>query len=233
MHQNTSPKRGLLIAVEGGDRCGKSTQCRLLCTWLQQNTTHPCQYLKFPGKPHPPASIQQTAQHPLEKSSTTISATTGTSLMTTQSICSLPPTAGSSSTHHPFPATHREQIEEHLQKGTSIVLDRYVYSGAAYGAAKGLDLQWCKTPDRGLPQPDVVLFIDLPVDQAAARAGYGDERYEDLAFQQSVRAQFELLRDASWHMVGGEGTPSEVHERIAGVLQRGDWLGRELGYICW
>lgn len=41
-------------------------------------------------------------------------------------------------------------IEETLEKGTHIVCDRYWYSGAAYSSAKGLDFEWCLTPDKGL-----------------------------------------------------------------------------------
>ena len=43
-----------------------------------------------------------------------------------------------------------------------------------------MSLDWCKSPDHGLPEPDLVLFIDLSPEAAAARAGYGEERYEKL-----------------------------------------------------
>ena len=41
----------------------------------------------------------------------------------------------------------RDKLEQALMSGTSLIVDRYAYSGAAYTAAKqiaGLDLQWCK-----------------------------------------------------------------------------------------
>lgn len=70
-------------------------------------------------------------------------------------------------------------IESTLKAGTSIVCDRYAYSGVAFSAAKVdanndaiLDLEWCKHPDRGLPAPDCVLFLDLTAEQAEARGGY-------------------------------------------------------------
>ena len=39
-----------------------------------------------------------------------------------------------------------------LQSGVTLVVDRYSYSGVAFTAAKkmeGLDLEWCKAPERG------------------------------------------------------------------------------------
>ena len=41
----------------------------------------------------------------------------------------------------------RDLLLQKLQEGVSLVVDRYVYSGAAFTAAKkvdGLSLQWCK-----------------------------------------------------------------------------------------
>ncbi len=53
-----------------------------------------------------------------------------------------------------------------------------------------LDLEWCKSPDRGLPQPDRVFFLNLSEEAAAARGDYGQERYEKKEFQEKVKEIF-------------------------------------------
>lgn len=35
-------------------------------------------------------------------------------------------------------------MESKLRSGISLIVDRYSYSGVAFSAAKGLDLEWCK-----------------------------------------------------------------------------------------
>lgn len=35
-------------------------------------------------------------------------------------------------------------MESKLLSGTTLVVDRYSYSGVAFSAAKGLDIEWCK-----------------------------------------------------------------------------------------
>lgn len=35
-------------------------------------------------------------------------------------------------------------MESKLKAGTTLVIDRYSYSGVAFSVAKGLDLDWCK-----------------------------------------------------------------------------------------
>lgn len=42
--------RGLLIALEGGDRCGKSTQCTLVLEYLTKVMNQPTFFIKFPER---------------------------------------------------------------------------------------------------------------------------------------------------------------------------------------
>jgi dTMP kinase len=52
-----------------------------------------------------------------------------------------------------------------------------------------MDAAWCKAPDAGLPAPDLVVYLELDHAAAAARAGFGGERYEKAEFQDRVSAQ--------------------------------------------
>ena len=38
----------------------------------------------------------------------------------------------------------RSLMESKLKSGTTIIVDRYSYSGVAFSSAKGLDFDWCK-----------------------------------------------------------------------------------------
>lgn len=67
--------RGLLIAVEGCDRGGKTTQCKLLQEYLNAKFGICSEYVKFPGNTFsfglfPQLYEIQTEQHRLERSST-------------------------------------------------------------------------------------------------------------------------------------------------------------------
>ena len=92
-------------------------------------------------------------------------------------------------------------------------------------AAKGLDLEWCKTPDAGLPQPDVILFMRLSVDATAGRGGFGLERYESGAFQEKVLMQFNKLAEEArdkqaglWVDVDASGSVEDVHQRVRDAI---------------
>lgn len=87
----------------------------------------------------------------------------------------------------------RSTIEELLNSGTTVVCDRYVFSGISFSAAKGLALTWCRSPDISLPAPDLTLFLDISPEKARERGGYGEERYEKEALQREVRKIFHSL----------------------------------------
>lgn len=87
-------------------------------------------------------------------------------------------------------------IQADLAAGTTIIIDRYYYSGCVYSAAKNnpsMTLEWCRKPDVGLPRPDMCIFLDISAEDAAKRGGYGTEKYEKKEMQDRVRELFETL----------------------------------------
>jgi dTMP kinase len=108
------------------------------------------------------------------------------------------PSAPKSNTHM---STHSlisnsASIQSDLAAGTTIIIDRYYYSGAVYSAAKhnpSMSLEWCRQPDVGLPRPDLCIFLDISSEDAAKRGGYGSEKYEKKEMQDRVRELFETL----------------------------------------
>lgn len=106
----------------------------------------------------------------------------------------------------------RKTIVSLLSSGTTVLCDRYYYSGVVYSAAKqnpSLSLGWARHPEVGLPRPDLVLFLDLDEEAARARGGWGGELYERAEMQRRVR---ELFWGLSLGKIGTavEGKPEGV-----------------------
>ncbi|MFA5039981.1 MAG: dTMP kinase [Candidatus Omnitrophota bacterium] len=147
----TTPKRGLFVCIEGIDGAGKTTQVDMLVAALRMRGIAAVA-MRFPDRRTPTgraldAYLAATAKTPEDAMD--------------------PHTA-----HLLFSANRwekRAEIERTLAAGTTIVVDRYIYSGIAYSVAKGLDLEWCKAADRGLPVPDVVLYLAVPTTVALER----------------------------------------------------------------
>ena len=87
-------------------------------------------------------------------------------------------------------------IQADLAAGTTVIIDRYYYSGCVYSAAKQnptLSLAWCRHPEVGLPRPDLCLFLDISAEDAAKRGGFGTEKYEKKELQDRVRELFQVM----------------------------------------
>ncbi|KAI5854381.1 thymidylate kinase-domain-containing protein [Tricharina praecox] len=166
--------RGALIVIEGLDRAGKTTQCALLESRLYNS-----RLIKFPDRTTPIGQVINT-------------------YLTTDSDSDSSPLLEDHAIHLLFSANRWEALPSllaSLEAGETLILDRYIYSGIAFSIAKGtLGYEYARAPDVGLPSPDAVVFLDLPVDVAKGRAGFGGERYERSDVQERVRGCFDEVR---------------------------------------
>ncbi|KAM3619557.1 uncharacterized protein V6R79_010098 [Siganus canaliculatus] len=188
-------KRGALIVLEGVDKAGKTTQCKKLVQALQQSG-RPAEMMRFPDRT---TTIGQLISAYLENKNDLEDHTV----------------------HLLFSANRWELVpmmKKKLEQGTTLVVDRYAFSGAAFtGAKPGFCLEWCKKPDEGLPKPDLVMFLQLSPAEAALRGQYGEERYESSSFQRTVQKKFEqLMKDPSvnWQVIDASQGVEDVHKDI-------------------
>ncbi|KAL1991838.1 hypothetical protein VTN49DRAFT_5146 [Thermomyces lanuginosus] len=169
----TKSSRGALIVVEGLDRAGKSSQCeRLLRSLLDAN--YKAQYIRFPDRATPTGKLIDSYLR-------------GETHLDDHAV------------HLLFSANRWEKaqsIRDDIASGTTVIIDRYSFSGAVYSTAKNipnLSLDWAWHPEVGLPRPDLCLFLSISPEEAARRGGYGSERYETNAMQNNVRELFTSL----------------------------------------
>lgn len=158
LNSNAEQKRGAFILLEGVDRCGKTTQVARLTARLLA------------------ASLAATAMRFPDR-------TTATGQIINSYLQSPSTQLDDHAVHLLFSANRWEaadKIAAAVQAGTTVVCDRYAYSGVAFSSAKVasdgtetplLSLEWCQAPDRGLPAPDCVIFLDLSQEEAEQRGG--------------------------------------------------------------
>ena len=104
------------------------------------------------------------------------------------------------------------ELHAWLGAGRAVVIDRYVGSGLAYGAAQGLDLDWMACVERDLPVPDLTILLDIPPEMSLARKPAGRDAYESrLDLLSKVRrAYLRLAESPSWRTVDATGDREAV-----------------------
>lgn len=190
-------ERGALIVFEGCDHSGKTTQCKKLVSALNEAGIK-TEAMRFPDR------------------TTTIGKMIDSYL---GNKCDIE----DHSVHLLFSANRWEmvpKIKTLIESGTTLIVDRYAYSGVAFtGAKEGFDLYWCKQPDVGLPQPDRVIYLTLSPEEAASRGTFGKERYELKDFQQKVSSNFEKLRDSTWMEVKADKSIDDLHRELLNIAK--------------
>lgn len=121
-----------------------------------------------------------------------------------------------------------------VNEGWTIIMDRYVYSGVVFSAAKGLGYEYCRTPDTGLPRPDAVIFLDLSAADAAKRGGFGEERYEVPKMQRRVREMFQFMMEdvrdeGDWKVLDAGKSVEEVQGEIWGLVEKAEEFAKGTG----
>ncbi|GBE86321.1 thymidylate kinase [Sparassis latifolia] len=192
--------RGTFIAIEGLDRSGKSTQTTLLAERLQRAGVE-TKFIKFPDRSTPIGKM-------------------------IDAYLSSQTELDDHAIHLLFSANRWElasSIENALRAGTTVICDRYAFSGIAFSAAKaleGLSYEWCRAPDVYLPAPDATLFLNVSLAAAAARGGYGKERYETEDVQARVRAVFDRIgaeveeAEGMWITIDADASTEEVAQAV-------------------
>ena len=116
------------------------------------------------------------------------------------------------------------EIAPALAAGEVVVCDRYVASTCAYQAAAGIDREklHAMLGAERVPEPDLTLWLRVPVAQALARLARGArERFERAEFLERVDAEYARLEldeiDASR---GSEEVEAKILERVLEALAR-------------
>jgi dTMP kinase len=170
-----APRRGLLIAFEGGEGAGKTTQARLLAIWLREQGY----------------DVVATQEPGATKVGMRLRA-----LLLDTAHTGLSPRAEALM----YAADRAEHVESviapALERGTVVVTDRYVDSSIAYqgrgrnqpvGEVAGLN-RWAT----GGLEPDLTILLDLPPQDGLGRRSVSADRLEaePADFHERVREGF-------------------------------------------
>jgi dTMP kinase len=181
------------IVLEGIDQSGKTTQAKLLVARLSQEGFR-VGVLSFPV--YDSGSGKLIEEYLAEKNR-----------MPFRAICVL------------YSLNRWESVDKInilLKDNDFVVASRYTGSSLAYGMAGGLDYEWLANLDKGLPSPDVVLFLNIPLRTSLTRKTEGRDAHErQKEYLERVRRNYlDLARKHSWRLVRGSGSVESVQQRV-------------------
>jgi len=188
--------RGKFIVFEGSDRTGKTTQSKLLFEKLKRRGV-PVKRMSFPNRETESGQMIDAYLKGIQNYS-------------------------AECIHLLFSVNRWKCIKEmecDLNNGITLIVDRYSYSGVAFSVSKGLQLEWCKMSEKGLPKPDVILYFRGDIDSISLRDGFGSERYETLQIQRKVNEVYDkMMLDATdnnlWKLIDADGNIENISQEV-------------------
>lgn len=204
---------GLLIVIEGTDGSGKSTQLELLKKSIQDKS-----YGVMVSEWKTSRLIANVIDDAKERN--LLNATTYSLLYAAD-----------------FADRLENQIIPALKSGFIVLLDRYFYTALARDVVRGQDFEWVKNLYEYAPEPDLIFYLDMPVDVLLKRiiGTTGLDFYEsgrDIGFSTDFYKSFEIYQDrclehynrmkSEYNFISIDGTKSikEIHKIMNDEVQK-------------
>jgi len=201
-------KRGVFIAFEGIDGCGKTTQIKKFVHYLFDKHKH--NHIVFTRNPYKDVNIRAILREDDD------------ALTQAEKLAEL------------FIADRKKQAEEAIEpalgKGFFVVTDRYKLTTIAYQGAQGVDMRELAKKHDSLPVPNLTIVVDVPAQIAGERMKKDMERKteqkfeKNLEFLENVRQNMlksgEILKGERILVVDGTKSPDETFSEIVGIFER-------------
>ena len=203
---------GLLVVIEGTDGSGKSTQLELLKRYMQDMS-----YGVMVSEWKTSRLIAKVIDEAKERN--LLNASTYSLLYAAD-----------------FADRLENQIIPALNAGFIVLLDRYYYTALARDVVRGQDIEWVKNLYEFAPEPDLVFYLDMPVDILLKRiiGTTGLDFYEsgrDIGFSTDFYKSFEIYQNrcleeynrmkSEYGFISIDGTKSieEIHNEMKHHVQ--------------
>lgn len=204
---------GLLIVIEGTDGSGKSTQLNLLKKAIQDKS-----YGVMVSEWKTSRLIADVIDDAKERN--LLNATTYSLLYAAD-----------------FADRLENQIIPALKSGFIVLLDRYFYTALARDVVRGQNIEWVKNLYEYAPEPDLVFYLDMPVDVLLKRiiGTTGLNYYEsgrDVGFSTDFYKSFEIYQNkcleqynemkSEFNFISIDGTKpvGEIHKIMNDEVQK-------------
>lgn len=189
--------QGKLIALEGPDGCGKSTQLDLLSDWLRKGG-------------HEVISTKEPTDNPIGK--ILKNALLGEIDLSLEAEALL---FASDRAQH-----FHEVIRPNVEMGKIVVTGRYILSSLAYQTSRGLEQKWVEKINEKVIKPDITILIDISPEIGLERKKSSrnpDQFEKDLELQKEVRETYKrIAKEKDIPIIDG----SMSRERVQGQIRR-------------
>ena len=212
-YKTKSGYEGLLVVIEGTDGSGKSTQLELLKRSIQDKS-----YGVMVSEWKTSRLIAKVIDDAKERN--LLNATTYSLLYAAD-----------------FADRLENQIIPALKSGFIVLLDRYYYTALARDVVRGQDINWVKNLYDYAPEPDLIFYLDMPVEVLLKRiigttglnyyesgrdVGFSTDFYKSFKiYQQKCLDEYNNMKSIyNFKSIDGTMSVEEIHKIMNDEVQK-------------
>ena len=212
-YKTKSGYEGLLVVIEGTDGSGKSTQLELLKRSIQDKS-----YGVMVSEWKTSRLIANVIDDAKERN--LLNATTYSLLYAAD-----------------FADRLENQIIPALKSGFIVLLDRYYYTALARDVVRGQDINWVKNLYDYAPEPDLIFYLDMPVEVLLKRiigttglnyyesgrdVGFSTDFYKSFKiYQQKCLDEYNNMKsEYNFKSIDGTMSVEEIHKIMNDEVQK-------------
>ena len=198
---------GLLVVIEGTDGSGKSTQIGRLKRWIEDQS-YGVMVSEWKTSKFIADAINDAKERNLLNASTF-------SLL--------------------YAADFADRLEQviipALKAGFVVILDRYIYTAYARDVVRGHDIEWLKNLYDYAPEPDMVFYLDVPVEillkriigttgldywESGRDIGLSNDFYTSFQIYQNkcINEYHKMIKEYGFIASDGTLSEKEIHKKI-------------------
>ncbi len=187
---------GFLIVLEGIDGSGKTTQARKLVRWLRKKGI-PARYTAEPTGSAVGRILKAMARR------RNVDPRVEAMLFAADRLIHLEKT-----------------VKPLLERGFTVVSDRYLHSSLAYQSASMGNRRWIEELNRFAVKPDLAILLDVAPEVGLSRIKRKKSRFERIEFLRKVRENYlEYVERGELVRINAEEAIEEVFSKIIGVVE--------------
>lgn len=199
---------GLLIVIEGTDGSGRSSQVNLLSQYIK-NKCYGCTVSQWKTSRLISGVINEAKEKNMLNT-------------TTYSLL--------------YAADYTDRLENEiipaLKAGFVVLMDRYIYTAYVRDSVRGHNIEWVKNLYEFAPEPDLVFYLNVPVDilikrliaknggldyfEAGRDIGLSTDIYNSFEiYQKRCLAEYKkLIKEYGFIELDGTKSPEAIHQKI-------------------
>ena len=189
----------MIIVFEGGDQAGKKTQSTLLVKKLKSAKVK-TKLFAFPDYSTPIGKEINKYLHGKRKFAPQV-------------------------IHCLLAANRWEKIDEikkAQEQNSIVIMNRYTESNLIYGLVNGLKSNWLENLDKGLPNSNLVIVLDVSQKESFNRKKSNRDKFEkNKDFSQNISKMYrKIAKKKGWKIIDATQPKQQVHEDVMKIFRK-------------